>query len=298
MPPPVRIQKAIDHILEMQRYDGGFALWSATGPVEQWLTAYAMDFLTRAKAKGYDVSDVNYQNGLRWLADFAQRRDENDTDTLSARAYALYVLATVGDENFSALRYVADNQIDKLPTALAQAQIGAALALHGDQTRAADAFKKAQATLKRETGDHPGAQAGRIQVRVAHEGGGIDHRRSTVSRCMKARDLGNSTAMTSVAARCLNSSRAKISTPIGVEAGHQSSCGPAVPPDPGRRRVETVLRGHRSAAVETAYGGTAGAHARRSRTDTAAAACPCRTRGSASPVSITHESPTTCWRPC
>ena len=112
-----------------------------------------MDFLTRAKAKGYDVSDVNYQNGLRWLADFAQRRDENDTDTLSARAYALYVLATVGDENLSALRYVADNQIDKLPTALAQAQIGAALALHGDQTRAADAFKKAQATLKRETGD-------------------------------------------------------------------------------------------------------------------------------------------------
>jgi uncharacterized protein YfaS (alpha-2-macroglobulin family) len=153
LPPAVRIQKAIDHILEMQRYDGGFALWSATGEVEPWLTSYAMDFLTRAKTKGYDVSDVNYQNGLRWLADFAQRRDENDTDTLSARAYALYVLATVGDENLSALRYVADNQIDKLPTALAQAQIGAALALHGDQTRAADAFKKAQATLKRESGD-------------------------------------------------------------------------------------------------------------------------------------------------
>ena len=148
----MRIQQAIDHILEMQRYDGGFALWSSAGQVEQWLSAYAMDFLTRAKAKGYDVSDINYQNGLRWLADFAQRRDENDTDTLSARAYALYVLATVGDENLSALRYVADNQIDKLPTALAQAQIGAALALHGDQTRAADAFKKAQATLKRETG--------------------------------------------------------------------------------------------------------------------------------------------------
>ena len=69
LPPRVRIQQAIDHILEMQRYDGGFALWSATGPVEQWLTAYAMDFLTRAKAKGYEVSDVNYQNGLRWLAE-------------------------------------------------------------------------------------------------------------------------------------------------------------------------------------------------------------------------------------
>src|SRR5262249_56326340 len=88
-----------------------------------------------------------------WLVDYAQRRDDNDAATLSARAYALYVLAAVGDENLSALRYLADNQIDKLPTAMSQAQIGAALALHGDQARAADAFVKAQAKLKREAGN-------------------------------------------------------------------------------------------------------------------------------------------------
>src|SRR5262249_55042993 len=153
LPPAWRIQAAIDHILEMQRYDGGFGLWSSTGEVEPWLSAYAMDFLTRAKTKGFDVPHVNYTNALRWLGDFAQRRDDNDSDSLSARAYALYVLAEVGDERLSALRYLADNQIDKLPTALAQAQIGAALALHGDQARAGDAFKKAQATWKREAGD-------------------------------------------------------------------------------------------------------------------------------------------------
>jgi len=152
LPPAARIQKAIDRIFEMQRYDGGFGLWSASSEAEPWLSGYAMDFLTRAKAKGFDVSDIAYANGLRWLADYAQRRDDNDSATLSARAYALYVLAEVGDENLSALRYLADNQIDKLPTAMAQAQIGAALALHGDQARAADAFAKAQAKLKRETG--------------------------------------------------------------------------------------------------------------------------------------------------
>jgi hypothetical protein len=147
-----RVQQAVGHVLEMQRYDGGFALWDASGEVEPWLSAYAMDFLTRAKAKGYDVSDVSYTNGLRWLTDYAQRQDENNTAALSARAYALYVLAEVGGEDVSALRYIADNQIDKLPTALAQAQIGAALALRGDQGRAGDAFKVALASLKRESG--------------------------------------------------------------------------------------------------------------------------------------------------
>jgi uncharacterized protein YfaS (alpha-2-macroglobulin family) len=147
-----RIQKAIGHVLEMQRYDGGFALWDASGEVEPWLSAYAMDFLTRAKAKGFDVSDIAYANGLRWLTDYAQRQEENDSSALTARAYALYVLAEVGGEDISALRYIADNQIDKLSSALAQAQIGTALALRGDQARASAAFKVALASLKREAG--------------------------------------------------------------------------------------------------------------------------------------------------
>ncbi len=148
-----RVQKAIGHVLEMQRYDGGFALWDASGEVEPWLSAYAMDFLTRAKAKGYDVSDISYANGMRWLTDYAQRQEENDTSALSARAYALYVLAEVGGDDVSSLRYIADNQIDKLGSALAQAQIGAALALRGDQTRATAAFKVALVSLKHEAGE-------------------------------------------------------------------------------------------------------------------------------------------------
>ncbi len=147
-----RIQQAVGRVLEMQRYDGGFSLWDASGEVEPWLSAYAMDFLSRAKAKGFEVSDIAYANGLRWLTDYAQRREENDTAALSARAYALYVLAEVGGEDLSSLRYLADNEIDKLPSALAQAQIGAALALRGDQARAGEAFKKALASLKREAG--------------------------------------------------------------------------------------------------------------------------------------------------
>src|SRR4029077_515695 len=88
-----RVQQAIGHVLERQRYDGGFALWDASGEVEPWLSAYAMDFLTRAKAKGYDVAALAYDNGLQSLPVFAQGQEENDSSALTARAYALYVLA-------------------------------------------------------------------------------------------------------------------------------------------------------------------------------------------------------------
>ena len=147
-----RVQQAIERIFEMQRYDGGFALWDATGDAEPWLSAYAMDFLTRAKAKGYDVADVSYQNGLKWLADLAQNNPDDTSDIMAARAYALYVLAEAGAENLSALRYMADNQLDSMPAAIGTAQIAAALALHGDKARAAAAFKVAMAQFDRESG--------------------------------------------------------------------------------------------------------------------------------------------------
>ena len=147
-----RVQQAIERVFEMQRYDGGFALWDATGDAEPWLSAYAMDFLTRAKAKGYDVADVSYQNGLKWLADLAQNNPDDTSDIMAARAYALYVLAEAGAENLSALRYMADNQLDSMPAAIGTAQIAAALALHGDKARAAAAFKVAMAQFDRESG--------------------------------------------------------------------------------------------------------------------------------------------------
>ncbi|STW79911.1 alpha-2-macroglobulin domain-containing protein [Klebsiella michiganensis] len=43
---------AISRLLQMQRDDGGFALWDKEGPEEYWLSAYAMDFLVRAGEQG------------------------------------------------------------------------------------------------------------------------------------------------------------------------------------------------------------------------------------------------------
>lgn len=38
------IDIGISRLLQMQRDDGGFALWDKNGPEEYWLTAYVTDF--------------------------------------------------------------------------------------------------------------------------------------------------------------------------------------------------------------------------------------------------------------
>lgn len=49
------VDTGISRMLQMQRDNGGFALWDNNGPEEYWLTAYAMDFLVRAGEQGYSV---------------------------------------------------------------------------------------------------------------------------------------------------------------------------------------------------------------------------------------------------
>ena len=53
-----RVQSAIDQLLDMQRADGNFGLWAARGDEAQdWLSVYALDFLTAASAKQYQHPD-------------------------------------------------------------------------------------------------------------------------------------------------------------------------------------------------------------------------------------------------
>ena len=62
-------------------------------------------------------------------------------------AYALYVLARSGRAAIGDLRYYAETKLQNFRTALAKAQIGAALSLYGDKQRSAMAFKAALQSL-------------------------------------------------------------------------------------------------------------------------------------------------------
>lgn len=136
-----RVQRAVDRVLAFERPDGAFAMWSPKGEPDSWLTAYALDFLGRAKAAGYRVPDAPYRKGLDGL----KARLDNawvDADEFPGRAYALYVLARAKMIDAGAVRYFQETFWDKLQTDLARAQVAAATAALGDNARAADAFGK------------------------------------------------------------------------------------------------------------------------------------------------------------
>jgi uncharacterized protein YfaS (alpha-2-macroglobulin family) len=142
-----RLRTAVMSVLDRQRFDGGFALWSAAGEAEPWLTPYAVDFLLRAKAAGAAVPDQALADALKFLKDAAD--EEGDApEAKAAQAYRLYVLARAGQGRPGAARVLAED-VNALPTPLAKAQLGAALILAHDQPRAEAAFTAALAAPAR-----------------------------------------------------------------------------------------------------------------------------------------------------
>ncbi len=140
-----RIEGAIARVLEKQDSSGAFGIW---GPADgdMWLTSFVTDFLTRAKEQGHAVRQQAFSQALDRLANYigyAQDFTHGGED----RAYALYVLARNGRAPIGELRYYVDTKLDSFATPLAQAQLGAALAMMGDRPRAERAFQAALAKL-------------------------------------------------------------------------------------------------------------------------------------------------------
>jgi alpha-2-macroglobulin len=133
-----RIQEAIERVLNNQSSTGSFGLWGP-GSGDPWLDAYVTDFLTRARELGYDVPEQammqaleNLQNVLAYQNDLTSQNSEV--------AYALYVLARNRRASLTDLRYYAESQIAEFSSAMSRAQLGASLALYGDQMGAEQAF--------------------------------------------------------------------------------------------------------------------------------------------------------------
>ncbi len=136
-----RVGQAITAVLQNQSSNGSFGLWYPSSG-DLWLDAYVADFLSRAKAQGFEVPETafrmamdNLRNQLAYAPDF----DSGGEDL----AYALLVLAREGAASIGDLRYYADQKADAFATPLALAQLGAALATYGDPTRAEAMFSRA-----------------------------------------------------------------------------------------------------------------------------------------------------------
>ncbi|MBN9434909.1 MAG: alpha-2-macroglobulin family protein [Bosea sp.] len=148
-----RVQAAIGNVLDNQAASGSFGLWGP-GYDDLWLDAFVTDFLTRARAVGYDVPDVAFNNALDNLQNrvgYAQDFDHGG----EAVAYSLYVLAANGKAAIGDLRYYGETKLGNFATPLAQAQIGAGLALYGDKARAENVFNVAVENVKAGYGPQP-----------------------------------------------------------------------------------------------------------------------------------------------
>ncbi len=140
-----RVQKAVDRVFEMQDGSGAFGVWGPSSG-DLWLTGYVTDFLTRAKEQGFAVNPQGFGQALDRLQNFISYAEDFEKGG-EDRAYALYVLARNGRAPIGDLRYYADTRIDRFSTPLAKAQLGAALAMMGDKTRAERAFAAALDSL-------------------------------------------------------------------------------------------------------------------------------------------------------
>ncbi len=136
-----RIEGAIQRVLDLQDSSGAFGIW-APSDGDIWLTSYVTDFLTRAKEKGYKVPDLAFKQALDRLQNFIGYAKDFESGG-EGRAYALYVLARNGRAPVGELRYYVDTKLDSFSSPLAQAQLGAALAMLGDRPRAEKAVAAA-----------------------------------------------------------------------------------------------------------------------------------------------------------
>jgi uncharacterized protein YfaS (alpha-2-macroglobulin family) len=96
-----------------QNQDGDFGLWAANSNVSPFITAYAMHYLTEARAAGYPVDRDMFDSGLAALKAIAGALDTDDGFAQTAAAYAIYVLTANGvvtTSYINALRQAKDLQ--------------------------------------------------------------------------------------------------------------------------------------------------------------------------------------------
>lgn len=151
------VETGISRLIQMQRDNGGFALWDKNGPEEYWLSAYVMDFLVRANEQGYSVPAEVLNRGnerlLRYLQDPGMMSIRYAEDTAASRfatqAYAALVLARQQKAPLGALREIWERRA-QAASGLPLLQLGIALKNMGDASRSEQAVTLALNTPRRD----------------------------------------------------------------------------------------------------------------------------------------------------
>jgi uncharacterized protein YfaS (alpha-2-macroglobulin family) len=134
------LEDSVRRLFALQGKDGGFSQWGKSES-DPGLTAYAIDFLDRAKTMGIQVPAEPFGAALDFLATHAEPVQQSLEDA----AYIQKILAANGRLTIFQLRYFADKSIGAMHSQLAVGTLGAALAALNEKDAAAAFFAQALA---------------------------------------------------------------------------------------------------------------------------------------------------------
>ncbi|MBL0568413.1 alpha-2-macroglobulin family protein [Aeromonas hydrophila] len=148
------VQRALlQRLQRLQLPSGGFGLWDGRSDEEQWLTAYAADYLLARKEAGDAVPEAMLNQSLNRLQSYLTDSQYGERwssapehSRLAYQAYSAYVLARVGKAPLATLRLVWEQQADHARSGLPLLHLSLALSAMGDEQNAAKALSRALAT--------------------------------------------------------------------------------------------------------------------------------------------------------
>ncbi|MBP6384067.1 MAG: alpha-2-macroglobulin family protein [Aeromonas sp.] len=148
------LQRALlQRLQRLQLPSGGFGLWDGRSDEEQWLSAYAADYLLARKEAGDAVPEAMLSQAINrlqsYLADsqYGERwSSAPEHSRLAYQAYSAFVLARVGKAPLSTLRLIWEQQADHARSGLPLLHLSLALSAMGDEQTAAKALTRALAT--------------------------------------------------------------------------------------------------------------------------------------------------------
>ncbi|WP_421292012.1 alpha-2-macroglobulin family protein [Aeromonas veronii] len=152
------VQRALlQRLQRLQLPSGGFGLWDGRSDEEQWLTAYAADYLLARKEAGDAVPEAMLNQALNRLQSYLTDNQYGERwssapehSRLAYQAYSAYVLARVGKAPLATLRLIWEQQADHARSGLPLLHLSLALSAMGDEQNAANALSRALATERRD----------------------------------------------------------------------------------------------------------------------------------------------------
>ncbi|HEH9394071.1 TPA: alpha-2-macroglobulin family protein [Aeromonas salmonicida] len=148
------LQRALlQRLQRLQLPSGGFGLWDGRSDEEQWLTAYAADYLLTRKEAGDAVPEAMLNQAINRLqsylgdSQYGERwSSPPEHSRLAYQAYSAFVLARVGKAPLSTLRLIWEQQADHARSGLPLLHLSLALSAMGDEQTAAKVLTRALAT--------------------------------------------------------------------------------------------------------------------------------------------------------